>query len=106
MATVAIIADTALIILVLWEGFETIVLPRRVTRRFRLTRFFYRSSWRPWVKMVKTLIPARRRESWFSYFGPLSLLLLLNVWAGGLIWGFPLIHWALGSALLAMNGET
>lgn len=105
MATVAIISGICLIILVLWEGFETIVLPRRVTRRFRLTRFFYRSSWRPWVKMVKALIPARRRESWLSYFGPLSLLLLLSIWAGGLISGFALIHWALGSAVLAMDGK-
>ncbi len=105
MSTAAIISGIALIILVLWEGFETIVLPRRVTRRFRLTRFFYRSSWRPWVKMVKALIPARRRESWLSYFGPLSLLLLLSIWAGGLISGFALIHWALGSAVLAMDGK-
>ena len=106
MAIVAIISGIALILLVLWEGFETIILPRRVTRRFRLTRFFYRSSWRPWVKMVKVLVPARRQESWLSYFGPLSLLLLLSVWAGGLICGFALIHWALGSAVPAMNGNS
>lgn len=103
MTTLAAIFGMTLILLVLWEGFETIVLPRRVTRRFRLTRFFYRSSWHPWVWMVKAAIPARRRESWLSYFGPLSLLLLLSVWAGGLICGFALIHWALGSAVLA-NG--
>jgi len=105
MKIAASITGMALILLVLWEGFETIVLPRRVTRRFRLTRFFYRSSWRPWVKMVKTLVPARRRESWLSYFGPISLLLLLSVWAGGLITGFALIHWALGSAVVAMDGK-
>ena len=29
-----------LIVVVLWDVFETIVLPRRVTRRFRLTRAF------------------------------------------------------------------
>jgi hypothetical protein len=104
VATVATISGIALILLVLWEGFETIILPRRVTRRFRLTRFFYRSSWRPWVKMVKILVPARRRETWLSYFGPLSLLLLLSFWAGGLISGFALIHWALGSAVLARDG--
>jgi len=106
MEIVASISGIGLILLVLWEGFETIVLPRRVTRRFRLTRFFYRSSWRPWVKMVKTLVPARRRESWLSYFGPLSLLMLLSVWAGCLILGFALIHWALGSAILAMGTGT
>jgi hypothetical protein len=40
VAIVAAISGIALIILVRWKGFETIVLPRRVTRRFRLTRFF------------------------------------------------------------------
>jgi len=105
VAIIASITGIGLISLVLWEGFETIILPRRVTRRFRLTRFFYRSSWRPWVRMVKALVPARRRETWLSYFGPLSLLLLLSIWAGGLICGFALIHWALGSVVLTMNGE-
>ena len=105
MAIIETIAGIALILLVLWEGFETIILPRRVTRRFRLTRYFYRGSWRPWIKMVKTLIPLRRRESWLSYFGPLSLLLLLSFWAGGLICGFGLIHHALGSAVLVVDGK-
>jgi len=106
MKIVAILFGIALIILVLWEGFETIILPRRVTRRFRLTRLFYRSSWRPWVKMTTAFIPVRRRESWLSYFGPLSLLLLLSIWAIVLITGFALIHWALGSAVLSMDGST
>ena len=105
MAIVATISGIALILLVLWEGFETLVLPRRVTRRFRLTRFFYRSSWLPWVRFVRALIPARQRESWLSYFGPLSLLLLLSLWAGGLICGFALIHLALGSAVLTIDGR-
>ena len=38
----AVILGLVLILMVLWETFETIVLPRRVTRQFRLTRFFYR----------------------------------------------------------------
>jgi hypothetical protein len=97
---VIFILGIALIVLVLWEGFETIVLPRRVTRRFRLTRVFYRGSWRPWRKIVNTLVPAGRRETWLSYFGPLSLLLLLCLWACVLIVGFALIHWAVGATLL------
>jgi hypothetical protein len=101
----AAITGASLIILVLWEGFETIILPRRVTRRFRLTRFFYRSSWRPWVKIVNVFIPPREQENWLSYFGPLSLLLLLTIWAGGLISGYALVHWAFGSSMLAKDGE-
>ena len=47
MSIVATICGIVLIVLVLWEGFETIVLPRRVTRRFRLTRLFYRQHLAP-----------------------------------------------------------
>ncbi len=106
MKIVATLFGIVLVLLVLWEGFETIILPRRVTRRFRLTRFFFRGTWRPWVKMVKALASAKQRESWLSYFGPLALPVLLGVWAGGLIIGFALIHWSLGSAILSMEGRT
>ncbi len=105
MPIVAAFCGIVLIALVLWEGFETIVLPRRVTRRFRLTRLFYRRTWRPWAKMVASVVPAQWRETWLSVFGPLSLLLLLTVWAGGLIAGFALLHWAAGSAVPARDGN-
>lgn len=95
----AAIVGVALIVLVLWEGFETIVLPRRVTRRFRLTRLFYRRTWRFWSRAVRSFAPAKRQETWLSFYGPISLLLLLSVWAGGLITGFALLHWANGSTL-------
>jgi len=84
---------------VLWEGFETIILPRRVTRRFRLTRLFYRYSWLPWARLV-TWLPAKRQETWLSFFGPLSLLTLFGLWAGALILGFAVIHWGIRSPLV------
>lgn len=105
MAILVTILGAVLVLLVLWEGFETIILPRRVTRRFRLTRVFYRGSWRPWVRLVNAVIPVRRRETWLSYFGPLSLLLLLSLWAAVLISGFALIHWG-GSSFLYGDGST
>ncbi len=105
MAIVAALVGVLLILGVLWEGFETMVLPRRVTRRFRMTRFFYRRTWRPWSKLVRSYIPARRQETWLSVFGPLSLLLLLSIWAVVLIVGFGLVHWANGSAILTHEGS-
>ena len=47
------IAGTVLIVVVLWDVFETIVLPRRVTRRVRLTRMFYRAMWTPWSAICR-----------------------------------------------------
>ena len=41
----ATIVGVGLVLVVLWETFETIVLPRRVTRQFRFTRAFYRWTW-------------------------------------------------------------
>jgi hypothetical protein len=85
-----------LIVLILWEGFETIILPRRVLRRVRLTRLFYRSTWFPWSRFVNAVFTGQRLETFLSFYGPLSLLLLLTVWAGTLVLGFGLLYWAVG----------
>src|SRR3989442_15932532 len=83
MEILAGVFGAAIIFIVLWDAFETIVLPRRVPRRVRLTRLFYRSTWRPWSALARFLPPGKRRETYLSFFSPLSLLLLLCVWAGG-----------------------
>jgi hypothetical protein len=92
------IAGIALILFVLWDAFEAVVLPRRVTRRFRLARFFYRSTWPPWRAVTKRIKARKRRESFASLYGPLSLLGLLSLWAFGLIFGYGLLNWAVANA--------
>jgi hypothetical protein len=105
-ALLAVIA-IFLLAIILWDVFETIILPRRVTRRFRLARLFYMSTWRPWRAVACSMKPGNRREAFLSYFGPLSLLLLFGVWAAGLILSFALLHLATGSAInvAGMPGE-
>ena len=104
MRILVAILGIALLLIVLWDAFETIVLPRRVTRKLRLTRLFYRLTWRPWRAVARVLPNAKRRESFLSFFGPLSLLVLLSVWAAGLIVGFALLYWSMGSALVTSGG--
>jgi hypothetical protein len=104
MREAAAVLGMALILLVLWEGFESIILPRRVTRRFRLARVFYRTTWTSWSSVVRHLAPQRLGETLLSFYGPLSILLLLTVWAFGLVTGFALLHWALGSQLKVPDG--
>ena len=99
----AAIAGLLLIFVALWEGFETIVLPRRVTRQFRLTRLFYTITWLPWSAVGRRL-RGNRREIYLSFFGPLSLILLLVVWISMLVLGFAFLHWANGSRLHAAGG--
>lgn len=93
---IAGILGLSLILLILWDAFETIILPRRVTRRFRLARYFFRYSWTFWTYLVNS-ITSKRQERYLGFFGPISLLVLLAVWAGAVILGFALLHWAFGS---------
>jgi hypothetical protein len=96
-------AVTGLIIIatVLWEAFETVVLPRRVRRRFRITLVFYRATWIPWRALARRISRTMPRETFLSYYGPLSLLFLFGFWALALILGFGLMYYGAESALAA-----
>jgi Ion channel len=88
-----------MVTMMLWDAFEVIILPRRVTRRLRFARLFYRFTWRL-RSLVAELIPLDRpRENYLSYFGPLSLLLLLTAWVTVLIAGFAMVQWGLEDRL-------
>src|SRR5216683_4883257 len=95
----AAILGAVIILSILLDAFETIVLPRRVQRGFRLTALFYRNTWRPWARAAQYIRKPTRRENFLGYFGPLSLIVLLGFWAIGLIGGFALVQYGLGEHL-------
>ncbi len=99
MKLLVAIAGIALVLIILWDAFETIILPRRVTRRLRLTSLFYRTIWIVCSGMVRAMSDRKRRDKYLGMFGPLSLLLLLMMWAVGLIVGYALLHWGLETPL-------
>jgi hypothetical protein len=82
-------------------GFETAVLPRRVTHSYRFARLFYSTSWTWWRALASRLPEGKWREAFLSLSGPLSLLGLLATWVFGLIVGFapPLVAGHGGSKL-------
>ena len=110
------VAGVALATSILWDAFETILVPRRIGRRVRLTRYFYLVTWRLWRALALRIAKTARREAFLGFFGPLSLILLIVCWAVGLILAFGLLQWSvLASArpgtggfltLLYMSGET
>src|SRR5260221_10211715 len=99
MHVVTIIAGIIILLSVLLDAFETVVLPRRVRRLFRITVWFYRNTWRPYAKLTSHMKSQTRRESFFGYFGPLSLIVLLGLWACSLIFGFALLEYGSGEHL-------
>jgi len=105
MRIAAFIAGVACLFVVLFDAFQTIILPRRAIGRFRLTRIFYLLTWQPWVFFARRLRHPRKRETVLSYYGPMSLILLLVVWAGLLLFGFALIFSSMGSPLTDNAGN-
>src|SRR5439155_491300 len=105
MNLLAAAASIGLILIVLWDAFEVIILPRRVTRKFRLTRFFYRSTWKPWRALGRQMAAGNRRELFLSFYGPVSLILLLGIWACGLILGFAFLHSSIRTMMKLPDGE-
>src|SRR5262249_31160749 len=93
------LASVCIIAAVLWDAFETVVLPRSVGRRVRLTRVYFRVIWKPWRRLAGFVTNESRRERFLAVFGPLSLLGLAALWAFGLLVGFAGVQWATGSHL-------
>jgi hypothetical protein len=93
---VAAVFGIIVIGVVLLDAFETVVLPRRVLRHFRLTAWFYRKTWIPWRYFARHIQTTKRQQNFLGYFGPLSLILLLGFWASGLILGFALVQYGIG----------
>ena len=93
------IAGIFILFATLWEAFETIILPRRVTRPIRLVRMFYRVTWTFWALVNRLFRSQKLREAHLSYYGPLSLLGLFATWAFLLVFAFAMLHWAAGSAI-------
>jgi hypothetical protein len=56
--------------------------------------------------MIDVLSGKRRKDTFLSFYGPLSLILLLTIWALGIIIGFALITWSSGSAIRTPDGIT
>jgi hypothetical protein len=93
------LAGVAIFLIVVWDAFEAIILPRRVTRKFRLARLFYRTTWRFWKFAVNLISSPKPREALLGFYGPISLLILVAVWAVGLVLSFGLMQYGAGSAV-------
>ena len=81
MKILAGILGLVLLFATLWDAFETIILPRRVTRPFRLVRVFFQVTWKFWAGSSRIFRSPKSRDMYLSYYGPLSVLMLFGAWA-------------------------
>jgi hypothetical protein len=105
MSVPIVVASLMLIVLLLQDSFETMLLPRRITRQYRFARSFIHLAWTVWAAWARRTGSNKRRSTLLSLFGPLSILVLMSLWALGLIVAFALLQWALDTTLHT-PGET
>lgn len=96
MEFLAVVVGVALVLLVLADLLNTLISTTRSSGRFWLTRILYMQTWRL-VRMLGRLIrDDQRRERFYSWFGPISVIAMLVTWVSQQIIGFGLIWWGLG----------
>jgi hypothetical protein len=94
------------LVVVLQDAFEVMLLPRRVHRRVRLTRFYFATAWNAWCWLARLKPAGVGRERFLSVFGALSMVVLFMLWSTALITAFGVLQWVLqGQADASAVGE-
>jgi hypothetical protein len=96
-SALAVLSGLGLIVLSLRDAFETVILPRSIARLVRLSRIINVLIWRPWAMLGARASTDPRRERFLSMYGPFSIILMLAIWASGLVIGFAFVSYGLGS---------
>src|SRR3989440_194328 len=76
---------------VLYDLFQSVVLPRPAARKFQLARLIVRPMWWTWRWLFMRGTKVERTESRLAVFGPLALLTLFGVWGFAIIVAYSLM---------------
>jgi Ion channel len=90
MEPIAFFLGALLIVAVIWDLFETIVVPRPTPGWFRIGRYVVRLSWR-FVRTIGRSRNGKNHDTLLGLFAPAATLALLTVWLGAMILGYGLI---------------
>jgi hypothetical protein len=90
------IAGLILILSVVNDVFQSVIVPRAVGKRFRISYVVFRGLWFAWPRLAWMLYGPRaeRREDFLALYAPFTLVFLLLVWTGCAMLGYGLIAWA------------
>jgi hypothetical protein len=89
-ATLAVVG-LALIVVVFYDLFQTVVLPRPAVGKLQLARKVVRPMWIVWRWVSRRTSRLERSEARLAAFAPVALLTLFLIWAAALILGYGLV---------------
>jgi len=85
------IVGLAIILVVFYDLFQSVVLPRPAINKLATVRFLIRRLWAGWKFIGERISSIPRREKWLATFAPISVLLVFAIWALLLILGYGLM---------------
>ena len=80
-----------LIVIVFYDLFQTVVLPRPAVGKIQLARRVVRPMWLMWRWVSQRSSRLERSEARLAAFAPVALLTLFLIWAAALILGYGLV---------------
>ena len=84
-----------LVALVLHDIFQSVVVPRWSSRRWRIAPVFTDRLWPLWRNLAHRKPEGDAREDFLGTFAPFALMLTLVLWVSCLLLGFGIIFWSL-----------
>ena len=90
MQIVEVAVGGGLVLTVLFDLFQSVVLPRPTPGAFRLTSSFLRLTWSGF-RFLAVRTSEAKREALLGSYAPAAVLLLLATWMAGLILGYGLM---------------
>jgi hypothetical protein len=85
--------------LILYDVFQSVLVPRPVPRALRLSAFMTRVMWLAWRARALHIADPQRREGFLSTYAPFNLVTMLALWTGSLIVGYGFIFFGLRGGL-------
>jgi hypothetical protein len=98
MELIGAVIGVLLLLVTLWDLFQSIVVPRPSPGRFRIARYVVRGSWLVYRGFARRQ-PDRIRDQTLGFFGPAATLVLLVTWLALLILGYGLVLHAIRDQL-------
>jgi hypothetical protein len=92
---IEVVAGIGIVLAIVYDIFSSVIVPRRVSRLFRLSAFTNYWSWWVWRAIGLRMADEDRRENWLASFGPAAIVGLLFVWLVAVNAGYALIFYGL-----------
>src|SRR5207302_9867018 len=95
MPVAEIVAGLLIVALVLYDVFQTVIVPRPSTSGIGVARYVIVATWPAWRRYCESIRSADARERRLGAYSPFLLVFLLFFWSVALIFGYSLILFAL-----------